>query len=89
MYAKPCLNANLSFQGGIILDTVFNYDPTPESQHLPDSWKSLVPEATFRIGQNDRRGDFLAVIGRNHPEERKMSDLIRKWATLDLSLIHI
>ena len=50
---------------------------------MPDLWDTLVPEAKKSIEKNGNKGDFLAIIGRNHPDERKMSDLIHKWATLD------
>ena len=60
-----------------------NYDPKKNAQILPDSWKKVVPETYDRIKENQNKGDFLAVIGRSHPNERKMNDLIRKWATLD------
>ena len=50
---------------------------------MPDLWETLVPEAKKSIEKNGNKGDFLAIIGRNHPDERKMSDLIHKWATLD------
>ena len=69
-------------QGAIILDTLMNYDPKKNAQILPDSWRKVVPETYDRIKENQSKGDFLAVIGRSHPNERKMNDLIRKWATL-------
>ena len=50
---------------------------------MPDLWETLVPEAKKSIEKNGNKGDFLAIIGRNHPDERKMSDLIQKWATMD------
>ena len=62
---------------------MFNYDAEPGSQRMPDLWETLVPEAKKSIEKNGNKGDFLAIIGRNHPDERKMSDLIHKWATLD------
>ena len=73
----------LLLQGAIILDTIFNYDASPGSQHVPGIWETLVPQAKKNIEKNENKGDFLAIIGRNHPDERKMSDLIHKWATLD------
>ena len=66
-----------------MLDTLLNYDPSPGAQFVPESWNSLIPDASRRIKDNGSKGDFVAVIGRNHPDERKMSDLLRKWATLD------
>ena len=62
---------------------MFNYDEEPGSQRMPDLWETLVPEAKKSIEKNGNKGDFLAIIGRNHPDERKMSDLIHRWATLD------
>ena len=61
-----------------------NYDPKKNAQILPDSWRKVVPETYDRIKENQSKGDFLAVIGRSHPNERKMNDLIRKWATLGM-----
>ena len=65
------------------MDTLLNYDPKPNSQFLPENWQNLVPDTYRRISENGKKGDFLAVIGRSHPDERKLNDLIRKWATLD------
>ena len=65
------------------MDTLLNYDPKPNSQFLPENWQNLVPDTYRRISENEKKGDFLAVIGRSHPDERKLNDLIRKWATLD------
>ena len=77
------MNFLCSFQGGIILDTVLNLNNEPNSQEVPDSWTNIVPDAKQRIENNAKRGDFLAIIGRNHPNERKMSDLISKWGSVD------
>ena len=65
------------------MDTVFNYEPELGTQKVPDFWETTVPEAKRRVEKNGKRGDFLAIIGRNHPDERKMSDSIQKWASLD------
>ena len=65
------------------MDTLLNYNEAPNSQILPDNWKTIVPDTYERIKSNQRKGDFLGVIGRSHPNEKQMNDLIRKWATLD------
>lgn len=60
-----------------------NFNDEPGSQFAPDDWTTIVPETKRNIEANANKGDFLAIVGRNHPIERKMSDLIHKWATLD------
>ena len=65
------------------MDTLFNFDPTPDSQDTPEEWENAIPYAIKRIKANDNRGDFMAIIGRNHPDEQRMTDLIKKWSTLD------
>lgn len=53
-----------SFQGAIILDTVLNYDDTPNSQNLPASFSFGFPQQYEEVSQNQFRGDFLVVIAR-------------------------
>ena len=54
-----------SFQGAFILDTVMNYNNTPNSQKLPDSFNENFPEISQSMKMNKNRGNFLAVIGRS------------------------
>lgn len=53
-----------SFQGAIILDTVLNYDDTPNSQNLPAGFSFGFPQQYEEVSQNQFRGDFLVVIAR-------------------------
>ena len=41
-----------------------------------------------KVKYNNQKGDFLALIGRNNPEEIRMSKKIKKWAST-LGTIHI
>ena len=34
-----------------------------------------------KVKYNNQKGDFLALIGRNNPEEIRMSKKIQKWAS--------
>ena len=90
--ADNCLNSSyvflFVFQGAIILDTVFNYDPNANSQDIPSQWKTGIPGNVKKIKYNNQKGDFLALIGRNNPEEIRMTKKIQKWAST-LGIIHI
>ena len=46
------------------MDTVMNYNNTPNSQILPPSTEKLLPEGYGKIKADGFRGDFLAVAGR-------------------------
>ena len=46
-------------QGGIVLDTVFNYDSNIGSQFVPEEWKKVVPDVASRIEQNESKGGLL------------------------------
>ena len=58
------LKSNGKLQGAIIMDTVMNYNNTPNSQILPPSTERLLPEVYGKIKADGFRGDFLAVAGR-------------------------
>ena len=47
------------------MDTVMNYNNTPNSQILPPSTEQLLPEVYGQIKADGFRGDFLAVAGRS------------------------
>jgi hypothetical protein len=54
--------ANL--QGAYVMDVVMNYNTTPNSQVLPRGIETILPKE-YKWIQNDQfRGDWLAVIGR-------------------------
>ena len=59
------LKSNGKLQGAIIMDTVMNYNNTPNSQILPPSTEKLLPEVYGQIKADGFRGDFLAVAGRS------------------------
>ena len=46
------------------MDTVMNYNTTPNSQRLPPMTERLVPEVYNQIKADEFRGDFLALLGR-------------------------
>ena len=58
------LKSNGKLQGTIIMDTVMNYNYTPNSQILPPSTEHLLPEVFNRIKEDKFRGNFLSVVGR-------------------------
>ena len=58
------LKSNGKLQGAIIMDTVMNYNNTPNSQILPPLTDRLLPEVYGKIKADGFRGDFLAVAGR-------------------------
>ncbi|KAL9979306.1 hypothetical protein ACROYT_G016952 [Oculina patagonica] len=62
-----------SFQGAIILETVLNYNSTPNSQILPAGFDQGWPQQYQEISQNQFRGDFLAVIGRAQDDGQLIS----------------
>ena len=67
---------------------MFNYDPNANSQDIPSQWKTGIPGNVKKIKYNNQKGDFLALIGRNNPEEIRLSKKIQKWAST-LGTIHI
>lgn len=58
------LNSNGKLQGAIIMDTMFNYNTTPHSQLLPSGVERLAPEIYHQIKEDEFRGDFLSMVGR-------------------------
>ena len=58
------LNSNGKLQGAIIMDTVMNYNDTPNSQILPPDTEKLLPEVYGQIKADKFRGNFLSVVGR-------------------------
>ena len=58
------LNSNGKLQGAIIMDTMFNYNTTPHSQLLPSGVEHLAPEIYHQIKEDEFRGDFLSMVGR-------------------------
>lgn len=46
------------------MDTMFNYNTTPHSQLLPSGVERLAPEIYHQIKEDEFRGDFLSMVGR-------------------------
>ena len=61
-------------QGAIIMDTVMNYNTTPNSQTLPAMTEQLLPEVYNQIKADKFRGDFLTIVGRQ-VDDRALMDL--------------
>jgi len=64
-----------SFQGAIILDTVLNYNDTPNSQRLPAGFDVAFAQQYQQVSQNQFRGDFLVVIGRAQDDTQLVSGI--------------
>jgi len=63
-YYNGSLHSNGKLQGAIIMDTVMNYNNTPNTQVLPVSIDKFFPEIYHQIKEDKFRGNFLAVAGR-------------------------
>ena len=63
------------FQGAVILETVLDYDTTPNSQTLPSGFEQGFPQEYQEISQNQFKGDFLAVIGRAQDDGHLISGI--------------
>ena len=68
-------NTGSSFQGAIILETVLNYNDTPNSQIIPSGFRVGFPKQYHQLSQNQFRGDFLAVIGRAQDDAHLVSGI--------------
>ena len=55
------------------MDTVMNYNDTPNSQVLPLSTGKLLPEVFNQIKADEFRGNFLSVVGRQ-VDDRALMD---------------
>ncbi|XP_067053665.1 uncharacterized protein [Acropora muricata] len=60
-------------QGAIIMDTVMNYNTTPNSQRLPAIVKHFLPETYNELKADEFRGDFLTVVGRQVDDRALMN----------------
>lgn len=68
-------NTGSSFQGAIILETVLNYNDTPNSQIIPSGFSVSFPKQYQQVSRNQFRGDFLAVIGRAQDDAHLVSGI--------------
>ena len=67
------LQSNGELQGAIIMDTVLNYNDTPNSQILPLIANMLIPDIFNQIKEEKFRGNFLAVAGRQVDDRALMN----------------
>ncbi|KAJ7381122.1 hypothetical protein OS493_004720 [Desmophyllum pertusum] len=63
------------FQGALVLETILNYNNTPNSQMFPSVFQTYFPQAYQQLSTNKFRGDFLAVIGRSYDDARLISGI--------------
>ena len=63
------------FQGAFVLETILNYNNTPNSQMFPPVFQNFFPQAYQQISTNKFRGDFLAVIGRSYDDAKLISGI--------------
>ena len=68
-------NTGAGFQGAVILETVLNYNDTPNTQTLPWGFSVGFPKQYQQLSQNQFRGDFLAVIGRAPDDAQLVSGI--------------
>ena len=55
------------------MDTVMNYNTTPNSQRLPPNMKQFFPETYNELKADQFRGDFLTVVGRQVDDRALMN----------------
>ena len=63
-FLQRVFKSNGRLQGAIIMDTVMNYNNTPNSQSLPHLTQQYFPEVYGQIEADGFRGNFLSVVGR-------------------------
>ena len=66
-------NSGAGFQGAFILETILNYNNTPQSQIFPQNLQQFFRQAYTEISQNEFRGDFLSLIGRSSDDGKLLS----------------
>ncbi|XP_022789200.1 uncharacterized protein LOC111328920 isoform X2 [Stylophora pistillata] len=72
-------NSGAGFQGAIVLETILNYNTTPNSQVFPDGLKNFFGETYRKISQNQFKGDFLALIGRSTYDRRLIDGITNSY----------
>jgi hypothetical protein len=60
-------------QGAIIMDTMMNYNSTPNSQKGVEILKPYFPEVYNSIKADDNRGDFLIAVGRYTNDDKLLN----------------
>ncbi|TRY63440.1 hypothetical protein TCAL_06871, partial [Tigriopus californicus] len=73
------LDNGIPIQGAYILDTLLNFDDDPDSQLVPKNWMNIVPEVAKSIEDNGKKGDFVAVISRNKPNEVRLAETFNSY----------
>ena len=68
-------SSGAGFQGAFILDTILNHDTAPNSQVFPQGLQSVFPQLYQTVSDNQFRGDFLAVIGRQVNDDELMNEV--------------
>lgn len=51
--------------GALIMDCIANWDPKPNTQSFPESYREYLPRFVARVESSDHAGDFLSVIFRD------------------------
>ncbi|KAK2568299.1 hypothetical protein P5673_007308 [Acropora cervicornis] len=73
-------------QGAIIMDTVMNYNTTPNSQRLPPIMKQFFPETYNELKADQFRGDFLTVVGRQVDDRALMNLFVYHYSQTESDL---
>jgi hypothetical protein len=66
-------------QGAIIMDTMMNYNSTPNSQTVDPILKKFFPKQYKNITGNEKRGDFLLAAGRYNDDAQLLNTLFYNY----------
>ncbi|KAK3727499.1 hypothetical protein QZH41_018365 [Actinostola sp. cb2023] len=69
----------VTLQGAFILETIMNYNTTPNSQYLPENFTSDFRTVYEKIQRNQFRGDFLALIARKDDDKELVTQLVSNF----------
>ena len=73
------IRRGMKISGAIILDTLMNHDPERNSQNVPDAWKNVLPKISDSIQQDQNKGNFVAIIGRDSIQESRVMNVFSNW----------
>ena len=73
------IRRGMKISGAIILDTLMNHDPERNSQNVPDAWKNVLPKISDSIQQDQNKGNFVAIIGRDSIQESRIMNVFSNW----------
>jgi len=79
MFYRQLKGTEVTLQGAFVLETIMNYNTTPNSQYLPGVVKMYLSTEYGKIESNQFRGDFLAVIGRKDDDKALATWLISNF----------